>query len=57
MRFLCTAQVFVCAGFFENRLVTNLIDSKMEDVMNQSSHYNLKFRSISILSQQNPRAS
>ena len=42
-------------GFFGNRLTGNLMDSKMEDVINQSSNYNLKFRSIFILIQPNPR--
>ena len=41
-------------GFFGNRPVGSLMDSKMEDVINQSSNYNLKFRSIFILIQPNP---
>ena len=42
-------------GFFGNRPLGSLMDSKMEDVINQSSNYHLKFRSIFILIQQNPR--
>ena len=38
-------------GFFGNRLVGSLMDSKMEDVINQSSNYDLKFWSIFILNQ------
>ena len=42
-------------GFFGNRLVGSLMDSKIEDVINQSSNYNLEFQSIFILIQPNPR--
>ena len=54
---VCMAQIFVLfPGFFGNRLVASLNDSKMKDVINQSSSYNFKIRSIFILSQQNPGA-
>ena len=42
-------------GFFGNRPVGSLMDLKMEDVISHSSNYNLKFRSIFILIQPNPR--
>ena len=47
-RFVLCRFSFV-PGFFGNRPVGSLMDSKMEDVINQSSSYNLKFRSIFIL--------
>ena len=42
-------------SFLGNRPVGSLMKSKMEDAINQSSNYNLKFRSIFILIQPNPR--
>ena len=47
----------VFPGLFGNRFKASLIEIKMEDVMSQSSNWNLKFRSIFILSQQNLRVS
>ena len=50
---VCTEQIFAFVpGFFGNRHVGSLMESKMEDVIN---HYNLKFRSTFILIQPNPR--
>ena len=51
----CTAQILFVPGVFGNRLVGRLMDSKMEDVINQSSNYYSKFRSIFILIQPNTR--
>ena len=46
---VCTAKSFrLFSGFFRNSLVASLIDSKMEDVMTQTSSNNLTFQSIDI---------
>ena len=55
MRRFVWRRFLFAPGFFGNRPVGSLMDSKMEDVINQSSNYNLKFWSIFILIQPNPR--
>ena len=52
---VCTRRFSFVPGFFGNRPVGSLMDSKMEDVINQSSNNNLKFRLIFFLIQPNPR--
>ena len=49
MRIFVRCRFSFVPGFFGKRSVGSLMDLKMEDVINQSSNYNLKFCSIFIL--------